>query len=195
MNKKTVFIGFIAAFIAATMIFEGGAAKSESGQGLSIGVVSVKRIFDESKKYSRFRDDMTAEQERVLAELEKARADIEAERAGLKTLKQGTTEYMGRVKVMMEKQAKLTAEQEFQKQQLALKERQLIEQMHTDIVRITGEVAQKRGLDLVLENSEIELAEVSDDMLVMSMLMRTVMYSSGCVNITDEVMKEIDSAK
>jgi Skp family chaperone for outer membrane proteins len=197
MSKKTFLACCITAVVIMALAFDGNIAqsKSEPTGSVKIGVVSVKRIYDESKKNTRFRDNMTAEQEQVLAQLEKARAEIEAERAGLKTLKPGSTEHMGQVKVLMEKQAKLSAEQEFQKQQLTVKERQWIEQMHNDIVRITGEVARKRNLDIVLESSEIDLTEVPDDMLVMSILMRTVMYSAGSVDITDEVMAQLDAGK
>jgi Skp family chaperone for outer membrane proteins len=197
MSRKTILACCITAVVVTALTYEGNVAesKSEPAGSVKIGVVSVKRIFDESKKNARFRDDLTAEQEKVLAQLEKARADIEAEKAGLKTLKPGSAEHMGQVKVLMEKQARLSAEQEFQKQQLAIKERQWIEQMHNDIVRITGEVAEKRELDIVLESSEIDLTEVPDDMLVMSILMRTVMYSAGGVDVTDEVMAQLDAAK
>lgn len=197
MSKKTFFACCITAVVVMALVFNDNVAesKSEPAGSVSIGVVSVKRIYDESKKNTQFRDDMTSEQEQVLAQLEKARAEIEVERAGLKTLKPGSTEHMGQVKVLLEKQAKLTAEQEFQKQQLAVKERQWIEQMHNDIVRITREVAEKRDLDIILESSEIDLTEVPDDMLVMSILMRTVMYSAGGIDITDEVMARLDSGK
>jgi len=197
MSKKTFLACCIAAVVVMALLFDGNVAKSKSepAGSVNIGVVSVKRIYDESKKNAQYRDSLAAEQEQVLAQLEKARADIEAERAGLKTLKPGSTEHMGQVKVLLEKQARLSAEQEFQKQQLAVKERQWIEQMHNDIVRITREVAEKRNLDIVLENSEIDLTEVPDDMLVMSILMRTVMYSAGGIDITDEVMERLDSGK
>ncbi len=197
MSKKTFLACCITAVVVMALVFDGNVAKSKSepAGSVTIGVVSVKRIFDESKKNAQFKDEMTAEQEKVLAQLEKARAEIEAEKAGLKTLKPGSTEHMGQVKVLMEKQAKLSAEQEFQKQQLTIKERQWIEQMHNDIIRITGEVAGTRGLGIVLESSEIDLAEVPDDMLVMSILMRTVMYSAGGIDITDEVMAKLDGGK
>ncbi len=197
MSRKTILACCTTAIVVMALAYDGNVAKSKSepAGSVKIGVVSVKRIFDESKKNARFRDELTAEQEKVLAQLEKARADIEAEKAGLKTLKPGSTEHMGQVKVLMEKQARLSAEQEFQKQQLAIKERQWIEQMHNDIVRFTGEVAKKRELDIVLESSEIDLTEVPDDMLVMSILMRTVMYSAGGVDITDEVMAQLDAGK
>jgi len=197
MSKKTVLACCITIFAVLALMFDGNAAKSKSEEtaATKIGLVSVKRVFDQCKKNTKFEEEITAEQEKVLAELEKARADIEAERAGLNTLKPGSAEHMGQVKVLMEKQAKLTAEQEFQKQQLTLKQRQWIEQMYSDIVRITGEVAQKRGLDIVLENSEIDLAEVPNDMLNFVILMRGVLHSAGCVDITDEVTAGLDAGK
>ncbi len=197
MSKKTFLACCIAAIVVMTLAFDGNVAqsKSEPGGSMNIGVVSIKRVFDESKKYTSFEQEMTSEQEQVLAQLERARADVELERAGLKTLKPGSTEYMGQVKVLIEKQAKLNAEQEFQKQRLAVRNRQWIEQMHGDIMRIAGELAEKRGLDLVLQNSEIDIAEVPDEMLVLSILARTVMYAGGCVDITDEVIAQLDAGK
>jgi Skp family chaperone for outer membrane proteins len=196
MNKKTIIACCATAVVVLALTFDGNVAKSKSepAGSVKIGIVNVKRIFDESKRNSRFKDEMTAEQEKVLAGLEKGRAEVEAERAGLKTLKVGSTEHMNQLKVLMEKQAKLSAEQEFQKQQLTVRERQWIEQMYSEIIRITRDIAQKRGLDIVLESSEIDLSEVPDDTLVMSILMRTVMYAGGTVDVTDEVMAQLDAA-
>jgi Skp family chaperone for outer membrane proteins len=197
MSKKTFFACCIAAVVVMVLAIDGNVAqsKSEPAGSLNIGVVSVKRVFDESKKYTSFEEEMTTEQEQVLAQIEKARADVELERAGLKTLKPGSTEYMNQVKTLIDKQSKLSAEQEFQKQRLALKNRQWIEQMHNDIMRIAGEVAKKRGLDMVLQNSEVDISGVPDDMLVLSILTRTVMYAGGCVDITDEVIAQLDAGK
>jgi Skp family chaperone for outer membrane proteins len=197
MSKKTILACCVTAVVVAALIYDGNVAesKSEPAGSVKIGVVSIKRVFDESKKYASFEEEMTSEREQVLAQLEKARADIEAEKAGLKTLKPGSTEYMGQVKVLIEKQAKLDAEQEFQQQRIVVKRRQWVEQMHSDIVRTAAEVAKKRGLDLVLQNSEIDIAGVPDDMLVLSILARTVMYAGGCVDITDEVMAQLDAGK
>ena len=197
MSKKTLFTCCIAAVVIMALAIDGNLAqsKSEPGSSLSIGVVSVKRVFDESKKYTSFEEEMTSEQEQVLAQIEKARADVELERTGLKTLKPGSSEYMDQVKALIDKQSKLNAEQEYQKQRLAMKNRQWIEQMHKDIMRIAGEVAQKRDLDLVLQNSEVDISEVPDDMLVLSILARTVMYAGGCIDITDEVIAQLDAGK
>jgi Skp family chaperone for outer membrane proteins len=197
MSKKTLFTCCIAAVVIIALAMDGNVAqsKSEPAGSLNIGVVRVKRVFDESKKYTSFEEEMTTEQEQVLAQIEKARADVELERTGLKTLKVGSTEYMNQVKALIDKQTRLSAEQEFQKQRLALKNRQWIEQMHKDIMRIAGEVAKKRGLDLVLQNSEVDISEVPDDMLVLSILARTVMYAGGCVDITDEVIAQLDAGK
>jgi Skp family chaperone for outer membrane proteins len=197
MNSKTIFTCCITAVIVLALVFSGNVAqsKSEPTGSIQIGLVSVKRIFDECKKNDQYEKTLIAEQEKIVAELEKSRAEIDAERAGLKTLKIGSTEHVEQMRVLMEKQAKLTAEQEFHKQQLAYKERQWIENMYRDIVRITSEVAQKRELDLVLENSQVDLAEVPSETLIMSILMRSVLHSSGCIDITEEVMKQLDAGK
>ena len=196
MSKRTILICAVTAIAIMAMNYDGNVAvsKSTDEDSVSIGVVSVKLIFDESKRNESFKAQLAAEQDKIMAEMRKSRADIEADSAGLKTLKQGSSEYMAQMKTMMEKQAKITAEQEFVKQKMALQEREWIETTYNDILRFSKEVAQQRGLDIVMENSEVELANVPDDMLVMSILMRTVVYAEGSVDITDEVMAKIDSS-
>lgn len=197
MSRKTFFACCISVVVVMAMIIDGNVAqsKSEPGDSVSIGSISIKQVFDKSKKYTSFEEEMATEQEQVLAQIEKTRADVELERAGLKTLKPGSTEYMNQVKSLIEKKAQLDAEQEFQQQRLVAKRRQWVEQMHRDIVRIAGEVAEKRGLNLVLQNSDVDLAEFPEELLALSILSRTVIYAGGCVDITDEVIAQLDAGK
>ena len=195
MIKRAILIGCIVVLALTAWNFDGTTAQSKSSEegSMQVGVISMKKIFDESKANEKFKQEMTAEQEKAIAELEKGRAEIEAERAGLKTMKSGSAEHMAQMKILMEKQATLTAQQEFVKQQIAFKERQWIENTYKEIVRVANEIGAERGLHLVLENSAIDLTDVPDDMLVMSILMRSVIRDDGCVDITDEVMARLDS--
>ena len=56
-------------------------------------------------------------------------------------------------------------------------------------------LAEKRGLDLVLEGSEPELSDTTAESLVMSIRTHKLLYSGGCEDITDEVMARLDAGK
>ena len=158
-----------------------------------IGVVSIRKIFRDCKRSAKYRQEATAERRQVDAELVRLDNDIKAQRAGLKTLQRGSERYMVQVKEILEKQANLQAQQEYHKQQLVLKEQRITEDIYGDILRITGEVAKQKGLAFVFERSKPELPALSPTELELSMGLHKLLYSNGCIDISDEVMTRLDS--
>jgi Skp family chaperone for outer membrane proteins len=68
--------------------------------------------------------------------------------------------------------------------------------IYTDILRIVNEVAQQKGLDLVLEKNEPELLDSTPaNELMLTIRTHKVLYSGGCVDITDEVIARLDAGK
>lgn len=176
-----------------TKISAFGRTKSTSKSAVKIGVVSILKVFQNYKGNEKYRQSAAAERARAEAELEKLSKEIEAEEAGLKTLKAGSDDYLARVKQIITKRASLQAQQEFYKQREALKEQQWTEKVYKDVLRITAEVAKKKDLDIVLEKDEPEfpLSNYSELMTVMST--HKVLYSRGCVDISDEVMARLNA--
>lgn len=195
MSKKTILVCALAVVALLAFNYQGNVAQSKPGDdSVSIGVISVRRIFDESKRRTNFEERITTEQEQAIAEFEKGKADIIADRAGLKTLKSGSSEYMAQMKMMMGKQAKLTADQKFFEQKLTLMQLDWMESTYNEIIRLAGEIAKERGLDLVLENSKVDLSSFPGEILPIGILVRTVIHNDGCIDITDEVMAKLDAA-
>lgn len=190
---------FLCCFIGAVVLFAGhqysGAEPESVKPEPKIGVVSIRRIFQDCKRNVRYRQEATAEQDKIVAELDKLRKEIEAEEAGLRTLKAGSSDYLELMKGILEKQASLQARQEFHKQQLAMKDQRWTEQLYTDILRETGEVAKQKGLDIVFENDEPELPALSAQELMMAIRTHKVLYSGGSLDITNEVMNRVDVEK
>jgi len=157
------------------------------------GAVSIRKIFRDCKRSAKYRQESNMERQRIDAELNKLDSEIKAQQAGLQTLKNGSENYMAQVKEVLEKQGSLKAMQQFYKQQLALTEQRITEDIYGDILRITGEVAKEKGLDLVFEISAPELPASSPTELELSMGMHKLLYSNGCIDITGEVMTILDS--
>jgi len=171
------------------------AEAKQSGAGLKAAVVSIRKIFQGCERGASYREEAIAEQDRIIAELEKLSKEIEAERAGLKTLKENSSDYMERAKELLEKQANYQARQEIYKQQIELKDRLWTKELYQDILRIAGEVAKQKGLDLVFREDEVDFSEANTTELGLAMRVQKLLYSGGCLDITDEVTARLDAEK
>jgi Skp family chaperone for outer membrane proteins len=158
-----------------------------------IGVASVRKAFRNCKRNSKYREQAIAEQVRIKAEEEKLSKEIEAQEAGLKALKAGSSDQLAQYKELLDKRATLEVQRQFNNQQRALKDRQWTEGLYKEILRITGELAQQKGLELVLEVDEPEFPVESGDELMMTLSTHKVLYSRGCLDLTDEVVGRLDA--
>jgi len=160
---------------------------------LSIGVVRVRTVLRSCKRSAKYKVEVLAEQGRKNAELEKLSKQVEAQEAGLKTLKPGSTDYLTQLKILLEERYQLESQREFYKQQNALKQQQWTEDLYKEILQTTHELAKQRGLDLVFGNDEPEFPLTSAEELIMILNTHKVLYSAGCLDLTDEVIARLDA--
>lgn len=194
MKIKVVILGLLIGLIVLSIGYDRSLAISESnGANLKIGVVAVLKILKDCNRKAKFIEEATAEQNKIIAEMDKLRAQIEADEAGLKTLKSGSDDHMEQVKEILTKRANYQAQQEFYKRQFELKERRWTEDTYKEILRITREIAKQKGMDLVLEMNEPELPAPSYSGLMTILSTNKVLYSAGCLDITDEVMARLNA--
>lgn len=159
----------------------------------AIGVVSIRKIFQDSQKAAGYRQEAMLEQEKIRAKWEKLARNIEAEEEGLKTLRINSDAYLAQHRKILQERANLQVEQESYKEQMALREQKMTSELYKDILRGTAEVAKQKGLDLVFEKSEPELPTLNPTQLELAIGLHKVLYSAGCQDITDEVMTWIDA--
>ena len=160
---------------------------------LKVGVVNVRRIFRDCKRNITYRADVFAEQSRVREELGKLAKEIEAAEAGLKALKAGSEDHLAQIKVVLEKRANLNALQEYNKQQRTLKDKRWTEGLYEEILQVTGELAGEKGLRLVFDKDEPEFPAASNEELMLTLSTNKLLYSGGCLDITDEVLARLDA--
>jgi Skp family chaperone for outer membrane proteins len=160
---------------------------------LKIGVVSIRRIFEECKRNAKYKEEALAEQDKLSAEMEKLSKEIDAEKAGLKTLKAGSNDHLAMVKSILEKQAKLEAQREFNNQQMGLKDQRWTETFFKDVLEKTSEVAKQKELDLVFEKEEISFPASSANELMLTIRTFKLLYSGNCLDITDDVIAKLDA--
>jgi len=157
-----------------------------------IGVVSIRIVFRDCKANAAYRQKVLAEQSLKNAEMEALQKEIDAQQAGLKALKPGSPDYMKQYEQLLNKQAKYEATKQFLSQQWTLRDQRWTEELYKEILRITKELAKKKGLIMVLEVAEPEFPLANADELMMALQTHKVLYSDGCVDLTAEVVAELD---
>lgn len=192
--KATIVLGCLVCMIVLFSAHEASPAKSiADNPKFKIGVVSVRKIFQNCERTAKYREEAVAERDKIEAQLDKLAEEFEAEKEGLRALKTGSSDHMALMKEVLTKQAILQSRQKFYEQQMSLKEQIMIEELYKDILKITGEVAQQKGMDMVFEKSEPELPAPSASELTMAISTHKLLYSGGCLDITDEVTARLDA--
>ncbi len=192
MKLKSIVV-MVLVIIMSGFIVSAGAVRAADNKCLKIGVVSVRKIFQDCKRNTKYRQEMTAERDKIEAELESLSKDIDASKSKLKMLKQGSADYLSGMKDVFDKQASLQAKQEYFKRQMDVREQTVVEQLFKDVIKATGEVAKEKGFDIVLEKSEPDLPAANSNELTLVISTHKVLYSSGCEDITDAVMAKVDA--
>lgn len=196
MKFKVIILSCLIGVIVLAVGYDVSLAKSKPDKAkLRIGVVNVRKAFQDCKKNAEHRQETEAEHNKTIGELGKLSKEIEAERIGLQALKQGSSDHLARVKEIMQKQASLQAQQEFYKRQMELKDQRWTEELYEAILQETDKIAKQKKLDLVFAKDEIELPALSADELMLIIRTNKLLYSGGCLDITDEVIARLDGKK
>ena len=194
MNIKVRTVGILLGAAALLATIQYGYAASESTPAASkIGIVSIRTVFNTSKRHAQYRSQVLQAQSRARAQLDDMTKDIDAEEAGLKALKEGTADYMKQLQTILKKRADLNSQGEYLKQQRSLEDKNWMEVLYQETLKIVQAVAKEKGLTLVFERTEPEFP-VSSEELMMTFSTHKVIYADGCVDLTAEVTARLDAA-
>jgi len=159
---------------------------------MSIGIVDVRRALRDCSATAKYRERTNAENTKMDAEEEQLTREIQALAASLRALKPNSTDYMEQYKEYLQKQGNLKTIQEYNPRLKATKHQQWTETLYQEILRITKEQATAKGLALVLESDEPQFPIQQYEELAMTLNTHKVLYSKGCLDLTDEVIAELN---
>jgi len=193
MKIKTTILGCLIGVVVLLFAHEYGMAQVKPNDTvLPIGLVDVRRALRECKATAKYRVNTDAENSKMDAEEEQLSREIQALGAGLRALKPGSSDYLTQYKEYLQKQNNLKTMQEFNPQQKALKHQQWTQELYKEILRITKVLAAEKGLPLVLGSDEPEFPMQRYEELAMTLSTHKVLYSNGCIDLTDEIIAELD---
>ena len=193
MKFKTMVLGcLVCAIILATGYEYLQAQPNVTGTTLKIGVVSVHSALRNCQATLKFRERIIAEKVKMDSEEKTLATEGQALADSLRAYKADSNEYMQTFQMMVQTQSKLKALQETNPRRRALKEMQWTQKLYKEILRITRELSAKKGLTLVLGADEPEFPFQRYEELVMTLSTHKVLYNNGCVNLTSEVIVQLD---
>jgi Skp family chaperone for outer membrane proteins len=192
-SAVVLFLGYgYSAYCAEAAAKTGSAEPGAGAVNSKIGIVSIRNVFRDCRVNASYREKELAEQAKKNAELDVLEKEIAAQEAGLKALRPGTSDYMKQYEDLLNKQARFEAAKQFVSQQRVLKDRRWTEDLYKEVLRITKELAKQKGLTVVLEADEPNFPMASADELMMALQTHKVLYSDGCVDLTAEVVTEMN---
>jgi Skp family chaperone for outer membrane proteins len=193
MKTKTAIVGVAIFVVALWATFEySHAAPAATNGSLNIGVVSVRNVFNGSQQQAKYRNAVLNKQSQLQAQLESRAKDLEAAEAELKTFKPGTEDHLKQLQLVLKKRSELDSEQEFLKQKRNLEDKEWMEKLYQATLTIVADLAQEKGLDMVLERTEPQFP-ISAEELMATFSSHKVLYSGNCPDLTDEVVKRLDA--
>lgn len=194
MKRRTIMLGVVMGIVALLTAFEYGHAGPAATSTSKIGVVSVRTAFNECQQQTQYRAQAIARQNRARAELEAKAKAIQAAEANLQTVKAGTPDYLEQLQIIIKGRAELEGQQEFLKQQRNAEDKQWMERLYQETLKIVAALAKEKGLHMVLERTEPEFP-ISSEELMATFSTHKVLYADGCVDLTTEVIARLDKLK
>lgn len=193
MKIKTMFLSCLAGMFILAMGYEYSQATQKADTtSPKIGIVSIGKIFLNCKRFAAHRTKMNTEQSKIRAELMELSKQLKAQEDMLIALKQDSTDYQAQREDCINKRAGLETRQAIYKERAVLKDYRWRKKIYQDMLRITSELAEQKGLDVVLEKNEIDIPALSINEFNQTIITHKVLYSGGCTDITDEVMARLD---
>ncbi len=193
MRIKVLVTGSILSVVILFAVHELGTAKAGAGLSTSkIGVVSVSRALRDCKATADYREKTTAENDKIALEQTRLNREVQSLTGEIRALRRGSDDYMARYKELLQKQAELKVLEEYNNQQSGLRDRNWTELLYKEILTVVNDIAKKKGLEMVLERTEPSFPTATADQLMMTLSTHKVLYDGGCLDITDDVIAELN---
>lgn len=193
MTTKRLYWLAIVVLCVSVLWIGRGVAQVDGGAVGKTAVCNIAQVFENYKRAK----DLTAdfEKRRVALGEEDARRQraIESLHLQLDALALGSKAYEAKLSEIEEATLSREVWRKLEEGKLVREHLALTQEMYSDILRLIETVAKERGYELVLYRDELDLASSNRSELLSKIALRKVLYSSDAIDITDAVLKRLDS--
>lgn len=196
MKNNVLILVLLGALIAVCIGYNRGWAQaSREILPARIGVVNVESVFNKSQRGIKWQSQEVADVAKGRANLEKLSKDAAAAEADMLTREVGSADYMRLMLDYLDKLGKAKAKKEYYEEEIILKRERWTRNLYNEIRSIVEKTAKLRRLDIVLVAHEVELSELRMRELAGVIRTNKVLYHVDELDITEEVMAQLDSAR
>jgi Skp family chaperone for outer membrane proteins len=176
-------------------------ARSAMAQdGPHIGTVNPAKVFNEMQETKDLKQKMESDRQSIQAEAKRRADDLEEAKKARALFNEGSEDFNKKNQEMIRKAVELQVWQEMIKADLARQQKSQMKNLFEKIEAATKEVAEAKKLDLVLVEQKIDLPsdpntmeQINVDQLRNLINQRSVMYSNGKFDITNDVLASVDA--
>jgi Skp family chaperone for outer membrane proteins len=194
--NKLLLIGLVVAIIAVSFGYRQGIAASEKQIAPSkVAIVDVTKVLQNSKKHKQWQEKMTKDEDAMKTEFQKDKIDLKSLEDGMNTLKTSSPDYITAMKEYLDKKSLLDAKDKFYQEKVNLEMLRWTQSLYTKMLEVTGKIAQKKGIDIVLAQEQLDPDSPSLRDFMLSIRTKKVLYNSAQLDITDDVLAALDEAQ
>jgi Skp family chaperone for outer membrane proteins len=193
---RILFVGVAIVFLGISLGYRQGIAAGEKQIApAKVAIVDVTKVLQNSQKHKQWQDKMTQDETQMKAEFQKAQKDLEALQANLNLLKVGSKDYVDTMKKFLDDKSLLDAKDKFYQAKVDMEMQQWTESLYTKMLDITAKIAQKKGVDIVLAQEQLDLPAASLRDFMLSIRTKKVLYNNAQIDITSDVLAALDEAQ
>jgi len=189
---------FTLALSAAALFMPARFAAAQDGP--RIATVNPAKVFNEMQETKDLKQKMESDRTAIQNEAKRRSDDLEEAKKKRGIFTEGSEEFSKANKELIEKAVGLQTWQELIKADLARQQKSQMKNLFEKIEQATKEVAEAKKLDLVIVEQKIDLPsdpntmeQINVDQLRGLINQRSVMYSNGKFDITNDVLARVDA--
>jgi Skp family chaperone for outer membrane proteins len=195
LNRLLAIVFIITIFAISFGYRQGMAAGDKQIAPSKAAIVDVTKVLQNSKKHKQWQEKMSKDEEQMKAEFQKAKRDLETLQDNMNLLKAGSKDYIDTMKELLDKKSLLEAKDKFYQEKVNMEMQQWTESLYTQMLDITSKIAQKKSIDIVLAQEQLDLPSPSLRDFMLSIRTKKVLYCNTQLDITDEVLAALDETK
>lgn len=166
-------------------------------QALKIAVVDTAKVFNDMQETRDLKQKMDADRRTIQATDQQKAQDVQAKKDARDQLKPDSPQFQARNDEFLRAAIDYKAWQELTKMEVERQQKTQIRNLYQRIQEGVAELAQQRGLDLVLVQTDVQLPTnlegINLEQLNRLIGQQNVLYASANVDITADVVAHLDA--
>lgn len=195
-NFKSIVFFAVIGMMVMLGAYQHGRLEAESAVApAKIGVVNVTKVLETSQKHKAWQEKMQAERTQMQAEFKAMEKELAALTESINLREPGSEDRRKLTKEFIEKKAVLESKDASYQEIVTEEMHQWTESLYKKLLVVIEDVAEKKGLDIVISNEDLSVRAPSLRDFMLTIKTKKVLYHRSQYDMTDEVLAALDAAK